>query len=166
MTCAIYSFGDPFIGLGLLDHPQHDQKQSNNKIAPDRSLLDAVTAGGGVVYGNSDDKKIVISLDVPGVKAEDIEIKLEDGILNISGVRKFYYNNNGKNNNNNQDSSAVKKRKFSYTMDVDEKDINTKEMKANLSDGVLVITIPKLPKSKPVTVTITNKPHEDMERRT
>ena len=158
MTCAVYSFVDPFIRLGLLDHPDHDPKQSK-KFAVDR-ILDTVDSCGGV-YGKSDDKNIVVSLDVPGVKAEDIDIKLEDGILAISGVRKYY--NNG--NKNDQDAAAMKKRKFSYTMDIDEKEINTTEIKANLSDGVLVITIPKLPKSKPVTVTITNKPHEAFEEK-
>ena len=36
-----------------------------------------------------DEKKIVLKADLPGVNDKDIEVKLDDGVLTLSGERKF-----------------------------------------------------------------------------
>src|SRR5450631_4422059 len=35
------------------------------------------------------DKELLLSADLPGVKLEDVEVKIEDGTLTLSGSRKF-----------------------------------------------------------------------------
>ena len=107
---------------------------------------------------NSNNKEFQISLDLPGVKAEDLNIQVDDGVLSIAGFRRVYSNNN-RADDGNDETNAIKKSRFSYSMTIDSNVIDTSKVSANLADGVLLVTAPKLPKSKPVNVTITTNPH-------
>merc|ERR1712137_243187 len=110
-------------------------------------------------YGNNvrlDDSGDIVklSLDIPGIKANDLNIKVEQeipkNVLVISGVRRFSEN----------DTQSIV-RKFSLCAD----SIDVNQMKANLSDGVLVITVPKKRKqvSTSITVPITTTTAEATE---
>lgn len=89
-------------------------------------------------------------MDVPGVKAGDIDIKVEGGILHISGIRKF----------ESSEGQVVKKLKFSKSFQLPtekygETAIEPEKLEASLTDGVLVLRAPKKPKPEPVTISIT-----------
>jgi HSP20 family protein len=77
-----------------------------------------------------DDKTYTISVDVPGVKAEDIIIQLEDNVLYLSGGRKVKKDN------------EVSESKFDHRFSIGNT-MDTKHITANLADGVLVLTAPK-----------------------
>lgn len=79
-----------------------------------------------------------LSMDLPGVKEEDVKITEQASTLNIEALRK------------NGDKDVCKfHRKFS----LDKKSVKPEGIKANLVDGVLTVTIPKAPAPKKLEVT-------------
>ncbi|MCX8028406.1 MAG: Hsp20/alpha crystallin family protein [Brevinematales bacterium] len=81
--------------------------------------------------------KFIIIVEIPGVDKNDVDITLKDGFLRISGVRKEIHNEN-----------RVKIHQMEISYGYFEKlvevgDINEKNIKADLKDGLLVITIKK-----------------------
>jgi len=101
---------------------------------------------------NEKDNEYQISVDVPGVKASDMSVNLEnDGkVLHIVGGRKV--------EKENEISETRFEKRFTIGDNVD-----TDKLKANLSDGVLVLTAPKLEKKKPEAqkIVITEEPHKE-----
>eukprot|EP00540_Astrosyne_radiata_P021472 CAMPEP_0116841810 /NCGR_PEP_ID=MMETSP0418-20121206/11162_1 /TAXON_ID=1158023 /ORGANISM="Astrosyne radiata, Strain 13vi08-1A" /LENGTH=143 /DNA_ID=CAMNT_0004472339 /DNA_START=288 /DNA_END=719 /DNA_ORIENTATION=- len=99
------------------------------------------------------DDSIEISLDVPGIKKQDLKVTIDDEkILEISGVR-FVTSPEGE---------KGKEESFSQTFSLAKEKFDESKMKANLSNGVLVVTIPK--EAKPATavleISITESPVE------
>eukprot|EP00980_Cylindrotheca_fusiformis_P006221 scaffold1328_cov108-Cylindrotheca_fusiformis.AAC.11 len=76
------------------------------------------------------DEKFQLSVDVPGVKADDIDVSLEDGFLTVTGQRLA------------SDDSSRFTSKFSETFSLDSA-VDVEKFTASLNDGVLVITAPK-----------------------
>merc|ERR1712137_385461 len=101
---------------------------------------------------------LVLSLDVPGVKAKDLQVETKADthryrhrVLEISGTRKMM---------NGTDETFVR----GFT--IDERVADVSKMTANLADGVLVVTIPKCTEeeeeSKPRTIEISENPHPEV----
>lgn len=103
---------------------------------------------------NEDDKSIRLSIDLPGVRAKDVEVSVVRGILSIRGHRII----------RGMDHRIVKKVKVHRRFAVDADVMDVSRASANLFNGVLVITAPKN-KIKPVTVNIpvTNDPDSDTD---
>jgi HSP20 family molecular chaperone IbpA len=80
-----------------------------------------------------DDNEFKLAVDVPGVKPKDMKIKLEqDGrVLRLTGERKI------------QDGNWTSEMTFEKAFLLDKK-VETDKITANLSDGVVVITAPKV----------------------
>merc|ERR1719218_104738 len=74
--------------------------------------------------------KFQLSVDVPGVKMDDINVSLEDGYLTVSGQRLS-------SNDNSRFTS-----KFSQTFSLDAA-VDVDNFTASLNDGVLVVAAPK-----------------------
>ena len=81
---------------------------------------------------NEDDTKYQIAVDVPGVKAADMNVELEHGghVLQLSGSRKLLK------------GETVNEAKFDKRFTIGD-NIDTSKLSANLADGVLVVTAPK-----------------------
>jgi HSP20 family protein len=96
----------------------------------------------------SGEDRVVFYFDVPGVKKEEIEITLENGVLTVKGSRKF---NPGtaKEQLLLGRSYGTFARSFSLPEHMDDE-----KLTANLTDGVLTIEIPKLQKAKPRRIQI------------
>lgn len=98
---------------------------------------DVVTGAYSPAYKMDDgESEIEISMDLPGVTREDIDITFEDGILKVSGFRKF-----GKKD---EIKSVPFKREFPLDVTAD-----IEKISANLDSGVLQICIPRKPLEKP-----------------
>ncbi|MGC8870872.1 MAG: Hsp20/alpha crystallin family protein, partial [Brevinematia bacterium] len=81
--------------------------------------------------------KIVILVELPGVKKEDIDITLKEGILRISGVRKEL-------NFENRVKIYRMEMNYGYFEKVIEVgDVNEEAISAELRDGILIINIQK-----------------------
>jgi HSP20 family molecular chaperone IbpA len=90
---------------------------------------------------HEDDKMYTVSVDVPGVRAEVMNIKIDNNVLHLSGGRKI------------QDGKNVSERKFEYRMTLGD-DVQMDKISANLADGVLKLTAPKVEVKKPEARTI------------
>jgi len=90
--------------------------------------------------------ELVLLADVPGVPKDGVDIKLEDGVLEItahravSDVKPVYE----------EYRPASFYRAFNLSDEIDAEGI-----KAGLVDGVLTLTLPKTPKAKPRKIEIT-----------
>ncbi len=96
------------------------------------------------VYELSDEENsYCLSMDIPGLKKEDLEIEVKDTQLIISGERK----NEKKTEKDNILKTERRYGKFSRVFNLP-KNINTDKIEARFENGVLDIVIPKEEKSQ------------------
>ncbi len=108
--------------------------------SPVRSFAPAVDV-------RANEEEIVLTADVPGIKQEDLEITLDDGVLTIKGQRR--YEGNGKDKVWLGRSYGSFTRSFTLPETVD-----PERLTADLADGVLTIRVAQQPKAKPRKITI------------
>jgi HSP20 family protein len=92
---------------------------------------------------------MVISADLPGLKAEDVEVTVEDGILSIRGERKLEETSEGESYHRVERIYGVFERTFTLPNSVDVDKID-----ARFSSGEMTLTLPKREESKPRSVKI------------
>jgi HSP20 family protein len=92
---------------------------------------------------NEQENMVELSLDVPGIKAVDLTINIENHVLTISGHRAVATPDNADNN-----------WKFSRRFALDTS-VDTSNATANLANGVLTISAPKIAKPGPITIAVT-----------
>lgn len=128
--------------LRTLRHPNWDREFEHLfNFAKDEQWSPAVEIA-------EEDKYFAVSVDVPGVKREDIELEVKDNRLFVSGERK---------------ASLEKEKvlrserrygKFSRIFTLPQ-DVNTDAIEARFEEGVLTVTVPKVEKAQPKKITIT-----------
>ena len=93
------------------------------------------------IYETED--SVTLSIDVPGIKSNDLQVQFEDNVLRVSGERK----------------TAGSESKFVRSFSMDPTNVDVDSIKANLDCGVLTLTVPK--RTKPAvskTITVTESP--------
>lgn len=98
-----------------------------------------------------DNDQVRVQVDLPGVRKEDIQVTLEDGLLSISGKREAEHQA--------QDQRAgwlrVERAWGSFERHVRLGELaDVAGVKAEHKDGVLTVTVPKKEAAKPRTITI------------
>ena len=94
------------------------------------------------------DKDLVLYMDMPGVNKDRVDIKLEKDVLSVEGRINSEFH---------QKSKPVHKeyrvghyaRSFTLSNVIDQTDISAK-----LDDGVLVLTLPKVPEKQPKQIAV------------
>ena len=114
-------------------NPTHLQPSCSRTAFQDHSITETETA-------------FLLNVDLPGVKAADISLTFDEGILKITGTRKF----------RGQHSSS-----FVKSFAIDSVSMDTTNVTANLADGVLVVSVAKKVKSIAESIPITENSHED-----
>jgi len=104
----------------------------------------------GQVINRDDDWQVVFA--VPGVTPEDVKVKVDDNVLNVSYATGDVTNA----------SSFVSSFSRSWTL---EKDVNVDNINAVHENGVLSITIPKPESKKRVSRVIDVKPVKALEKK-
>lgn len=96
-----------------------------------------------------EDSSFHLEVDLPGVTKEDIDIKVEDGILAISAIRKY------KNELTRDDyyicESSFGKFERRYALP---ESIDTSKVDAKFVDGRLIVELQKTKKAKPRVISI------------
>ncbi len=95
------------------------------------------------------DDAIVVRAEVPGCKAEDVEISVYNNVLTISGEKKQSEEKKEKGYYHMETSYGSFRREITLPTDVDQGKID-----ATCKDGVLNITLPKAEKTKAVKVKV------------
>ncbi len=89
------------------------------------------------------EKHFEIEFQIPGMKKEDINVNLENGILTVSGERAF------KNEEKDKKYHRVETRYGSFTRSLQLPDsIDPESVKAAYNDGILSITVDKSEKKR------------------
>ena len=92
---------------------------------------------------------VVAVLEIPGMRKEDIEISLHDGMLTIAGERQSQ-SAGGENAEQSERFSGKFRRSISLPARVD-----AGKVSATYKDGLLVVTLPKAEEAKPKKVEVT-----------
>jgi HSP20 family protein len=96
-----------------------------------------------------DDSKIIVQLEVAGMKKEDVDISLHDGVLTISGER----TSKGEPREGESLRSERSFGAFSRSITLPAP-VNAEAVKANYEDGVLTVTLPKVEEAKPKKIQV------------
>ena len=98
-----------------------------------------------------EENRYVIRADIPGVKPEDIEVSLENGVLTIRGERKFEETEEKENFKRIERSHGVFYRRFSLPDNTD-----ADAVQATGKDGVLEVVIPKTAEKQAKRIEVTH----------
>jgi HSP20 family protein len=93
--------------------------------------------------------ELVVKADLPEVKPEELDIRVENNILTIRGERKFEKRTDEKNYLRVERAYGSFARSFSLANTV-----NTEAIKADYKDGVLTLSIPKREEAKPKQIKV------------
>jgi len=131
-------------GYGGFGGSIFDLHRRMNRLFDD--LLDQGQGDGGTLSGASlaspaldihqDDKQILITAELPGVKEQDIDLSIEDGILTLSGEKKS--ERTDEQGGYSERSYGRFERRLTLPSNIDDEHCS-----ADFENGVLRITIPK-----------------------
>src|SRR5215470_5885560 len=93
--------------------------------------------------------ELVVKADLPDIKPEELDVRVENNILSIRGERKFEKKVDEKNYLRVERSYGSFARSFSLANTV-----NSEAIKADYKDGVLMLTIPKREEAKPKQIKV------------
>src|SRR5215470_12483216 len=102
------------------------------------------------IYEN--ENELVLEADLPDVKLEDIEVRVENQTLTLKGERKFEKNQNSRGYHRIERSYGTFVRSFSVPASVD-----AEKVVAEYKSGVLTVKLPKKEAAKPRQVKIEAK---------
>jgi HSP20 family protein len=92
----------------------------------------------------------LVTVELPGVKLDDLEITLEDGLLTIQGERHLTNDAADENFHRVERSSGTFRRSITLPAHVEADEVN-----ASMEDGVLRILVPKAEQAKPKRIQVT-----------
>src|SRR5437764_8458086 len=95
-----------------------------------------------------DTDNVVAVVELPGMRKEDIEISLRDGMLTISGERKSQTSNGEKAE---RTERYIGKFRRSITLPTR---VNASKVSATYRDGILTVTLPKAEEAKPKQIEV------------
>lgn len=137
---------EPFFGLSSVD--SQFSRLLNDFFARPAQESNLTTWAPAVdIYET--EHELVVKGDLPDVKPEDLDIRVENNILTIRGDRKFEKKVDEKNYLRVERSYGSFSRSFSLANTV-----NTEAIKADYQNGVLTLTIPKREEAKPKQIRV------------
>lgn len=107
---------------------------------------------------HDEEKMYTISLDIPGLRQEDIEIEVKDNHLHITGERKT----EKKTEKNNVLRSERRYGKFSRVFSLPQ-NVNSDAIEASFENGVLEVALPKEEKSQSKKIQISGWKNKAVE---
>jgi len=99
------------------------------------------------IYEN--EHELVVKADLPDIKPEELDIRVENNILTIRGERKFEKKVEEQNYLRVERTYGSFSRSFSLANTV-----NSEAIKAEYKDGVLTLTVPKREEAKPKQIKV------------
>jgi HSP20 family protein len=102
-----------------------------------------------VVDVHEEAERFVVRVDLPGVDPKDVEITAEKGVLTVRGQRHAEKRDNASGYERVERVSGAFLRRFTLPESAE-----TAAIKAKQSNGVLEVTIPKLPQVQPQRISV------------
>jgi len=97
----------------------------------------------------TDQHDLVVKLEVPDMKREDIAVTFENNVLTVSGERKLQTEVKRELSHRRERAWGAFRRAFTLPTTVDGDKVH-----AAYADGVLTITLPQRPEAKPRTISV------------
>ena len=98
---------------------------------------------------SEDDKEYIVKAEVPEVKKEDIKVRVEEGVLRITGERKSEKEEKGKKFHRIERSYGSFERSFTLPDDAD-----ATKVTSEFTEGMLQVHLPKSPSAKPKAIEV------------
>lgn len=89
-------------------------------------------------------KDVVVKVDLPAIKREDIKVTVENNVLTIEGERKTEVSEDQQKYHRVERSAGAFRRSFTVPTSVD-----AARVEAGYQDGVLTVTLPRREESRP-----------------
>ena len=98
----------------------------------------------------------VVSATVPGLKSEDINITVEDGILTIAGEVNNSFDNSDEDSDDSRVKYHIRERRYgSFSRKLRlPKDVDADAIEAKQEDGILTISLAKSEAAQPKKITV------------
>ena len=97
----------------------------------------------------------LVTVELPGVEADDLEITLEDGLLTIQGERHFAHDSSE------QQFHRVERRYGAFRRSITlPAQVQAEQIEASFENGVLQIVVPKMEEAKPKRIQVRPGPVE------
>ncbi len=95
------------------------------------------------------DDALLVQAELPGIDKKDIHLEVKDGVLTLSGERRYEKEVKEENVHRVERAYGKFSRSFSLPTNVDADKVN-----ANMKDGVLEVRLPKRESAKPKAIAI------------
>jgi HSP20 family protein len=118
---------------------QHGTDDVGNSVADWVPAVDIV----------EEDESFLLKADLPGVRPDDIDVNMEDGVLSLSGERTHETSSDSGGLRRVERVSGKFYRRFSLPDTA-----NAEEISARSANGILEIRIPKVPKTQARRITV------------
>jgi len=138
---------DPFRELTTLQNRVNSIFQDYGRADKDELTTTGNFVPAVDVY--EDEHKIVLKLEIPGVNQDDVDIRLENNTLTVSGERKFEKEEKEENFHRIERRYGSFSRSFTLPNTVD-----TENIRANYEHGVLNIELSKRAEAKPKQIKV------------
>ena len=135
----------PFRGVSLQDQINRLFNETFDRSSDEASL----TPWAPAVDIYETEQNLVVKADLPDIKPEELDIRVENNILTIRGERKFEKKVNENNYLRVERSYGLFSRSFSLASTV-----NTEAIQADYKNGVLTLSIPKREEAKPKQIKV------------
>ena len=137
---------EPFRGTSTLqDQMNHLFNEAFERTSEEANL----TAWAPAVDIYETEHELVVKADIPEIKPEELDIRVENNILTIRGERKFEEKVSENNYLRVERSYGSFSRSFSLSNTV-----NAEAIKADYKNGVLTLSIPKREEAKPKQIKV------------
>jgi HSP20 family protein len=103
-----------------------------------------------VIDLHENDNSYTVKAEIPGVKKEDIDVTVQDGVLTINAESRYEHEDK-------KDGRVIRqeRRYGKYVRSIRlGKDIDEEKVKANYKDGVLELKLPKVEEVKPKKISV------------
>ena len=122
--------------LGLHDHPQGTARAATTAWAPALDISERKDA-------------YLVTVELPGLKPEDLDITMEDGLLTIKGERQFTAESSE------QQFHRVERRYGAFRRSITlPAQVQAEQIEASFDNGVLQIVVPKMEEATPKRIQI------------
>src|SRR5580698_9522114 len=128
---------DPFRDVLALQNRMNSIFQEYNRQQADGDVATAAFVPPVDIY--EDEHKIVLKLEVPGMKESDLDIQLENNVLTVKGERKF--------------ETEEKEENFHRSFTIPNT-VNPESVKASYDAGVLRVELEKRAEAKPKQIKV------------
>jgi len=140
---------DPFREVASLQTRMNSLFQDFTRTQGGESELPTTTGFVPPVDVYEDEHKIVLKLEVPGIKQDDLDVRIENNALTVRGERKFEKEEKEENFHRIERRYGTFFRAFTLPTTV-----NTESVKANYDSGILKLELDKRAEAKPKQIKI------------